>query len=214
MKFGPDMSYYATPRTDLVDLSQNSSVPALEVGCGTGATAQLLVERGIATHVDGVEISPQVAALATQTMRVVTVGNIETIDIKELLAGEGYKTIVLGDVLEHLVDPWRVLRSLVRNLEPGCEVLISLPNIRNLRVILPLVIKGSFEYSNQGLLDKTHLRFFSHSSMVDLISSAGLAIEQQSAQRAGGIKYPWTGRLTKIFGPFLTDQYTFRCVKQ
>lgn len=213
MSAGPDRSYYGTPRVDLVDLSQKTGVPALELGCGTGATAQLLLDRGIAKYVDGIEISDAIAAIAGQRMRNVTVGNIEHIDLQSLVGGEAYETVVLGDVLEHLVDPWQVLRSLASSLQHGCEVLISLPNIRNFRVILPLIFRGTFRYSAQGLLDETHLRFFTHSSMVELITFAGLTIEQQSVHRAGGTKYPWSRHISKFAGPFLVDQYTFRCIK-
>ena len=208
-----ELTYYNRPRTDLVDLAQNRNVATLEVGCGAGATAELLVTRGVASHVDGIEVSPKIAKLATQRMRNITVGNVETIDLTGIVQGQQYRTVVLGDVLEHLVDPWTLLRELTTNLDSEAEVLISLPNIRNLRVIFPLLLKGEFRYRQQGILDKTHLRFFTHSSMIEMIEDAGLSVESETCHLAGSVRYPGLAPLGRMLGALLVDQYVFRCVK-
>ncbi len=209
----PKPEYYCRPRTDLVGLSQNRAVPVLELGCGAGATAELLLQRGVASHVDGIELLPEVAELAGKRMRSITVGDIEKIDLGEAVEGKGYRTVVCGDVLEHLVDPWAVLENLSNHLDSGTEVLISLPNIRNLRVLVPLLVKGEFRYRPQGILDKTHLRFFTYASMRELIEGAGLRIDFEIRQYAGAVRHKKLTHISRLFGRLLVDQYVFRCEK-
>jgi trans-aconitate methyltransferase len=84
--------------------------------------------------------------------------------------------VVFNDVLEHLVDPWAALRSCRSLLTPAGTVVASIPNIRNYKVLRDLAIFGRFQYAEKGILDKTHLRFFTKSSILELFEDAGLRI--------------------------------------
>jgi 2-polyprenyl-3-methyl-5-hydroxy-6-metoxy-1,4-benzoquinol methylase len=86
-----------------------------------------------------------------------------------------YSLIVLGDVLEHTVDPWSSLRLIGETLRSNARVIISLPNVAHLAVRMQLLL-GRFNYSTRGLLDRTHLRFFTRKTALNLIESSGLRV--------------------------------------
>lgn len=94
-----------------------------------------------------------------------------------------FDTIVFNDVLEHLVDPWQVLRDTVDRLSPDGLVLASIPNIRHYSVLRPLLVQGQFTYREMGILDRTHLRFFTLASACDLFTQAGYEIVTASYAR-------------------------------
>ncbi len=162
--------YYANARREVIDHVPSHAKRVLDVGCGLGFTGGLLrAERGI--EVMGLEIHPDIAEAARKHLDSVVVGDFETI---VLPWPEGYfDTIIAADVLEHLVDPWAALTKLIRYLSPGGTIVASLPNIRNLDA-LGQVVEGSFAYKEQGILDRTHLRFFARRDMVALLTGAGL----------------------------------------
>jgi 2-polyprenyl-3-methyl-5-hydroxy-6-metoxy-1,4-benzoquinol methylase len=91
-----------------------------------------------------------------------------------------FDVMVFGDVLEHLKDPETVLREFVRHLSDNGEVIISLPNVANIYVRLNLLF-GRFDYQDRGLLDKTHLHFFTSKTFRQFISDAGLKLERLTA---------------------------------
>ena len=164
--------YYANARRNLADLVPQSARRVLDVGCGQGLTGGLLrAERGI--EVVGIEIHPAVAETARQHLKQVIVGDLETMDLP--FADGYFDCIMMGDVLEHLVDPWSALKKLMRLLHPDGTVVASVPNIRNLGIIKKL-LEGSWTYEEWGILDKTHLRFFAYQDMIRLFEQAGLDV--------------------------------------
>lgn len=144
----------------------------LDVGAATGALGRFLSERG-SFVVDGIEREPAAAARARPFYR-----NVFEIDLEqetvEALAGP-YDFIVCADVLEHLTSPRRALAALTPHLAPGGRILISVPNI-GYAGLLAEILSGDFRYRPLGLLDETHLRFFTRSSMRELLTNAGLTI--------------------------------------
>jgi len=164
--------YYTNARRNLVDLVPKSARRVLDVGCGQGMTGGLLrAERNI--EVVGLEIHPSVAEIARKHLTKVITGDIESI---ELPFTDGYfDCILLGDILEHLLDPWSVLRKLTRLLNPAGTFIASIPNIRNLGIISKL-LEGSWTYEEWGILDKTHLRFFAYKDMIALFNQAGIEV--------------------------------------
>lgn len=147
----------------------------LDCGCAAGYVAAALAER--ACRVDGIEIDAAAAALARGSCSRVYVGSLEDAEFISRLAG-GYDRIILGDVLEHLVDPAATLRMLAYLLASGGRMLISLPNVAHWSVRWSL-LRGRFEYEDLGLLDRTHLRFFTFHSARDLVRDTGLRIVAQ-----------------------------------
>ena len=145
----------------------------LEVGCATGYFTQVLAERGC--KVTGLEIDPGAGQSAETWAERVIVGNAEDEKVWEEVDDEAYDVITFGDVLEHLQDPLAVLRIATRKLKPSGVVITSLPNIAHGDVRLAL-LHGSFEYRDIGLLDRTHIRFFTVQSVRELLREAGLLV--------------------------------------
>src|SRR4030095_3955973 len=142
----------------------------LEIGTATGyLTAEML---RLGCRVTGVEQDPQMASIATEYCDRMLVEDIETLDFEKL--GK-YDAIILGDVLEHLRNPGEILQRLVKQLKPGGKVLMSLPNVANIWVRLNLLL-GRFNYTRVGILDESHLRFFTLHTSQKLADEAGLAV--------------------------------------
>ena len=151
----------------------------LDVGPWTGAHGRHLMQHAGAT-VDGVETDAEAAAVAGADYREVIVGPVDDEAIQARLAGRGYDTILFLDVLEHLRDPAAVLRAAREWLSPGGTVLCSLPNVAHSRVRLALA-RGRFDYADNGLMDRTHLRWFTRDSARELVAGAGYAVTWEDA---------------------------------
>ncbi len=123
--------------------------------------------------------------------------------------------VMLLDVLEHLVDPWSVLRKVVQLVPRGATVIVSVPNVRYWEVSFGLLFRGRWELRDAGVLDRTHLRFFTHDSGADLIRGAGLTLRATTANLAGGRRYALLDRVTLgIMSDFLRSQYLYVCTKE
>jgi O-antigen biosynthesis protein len=146
----------------------------VDFGCATGYMAQFLNRRGC--RVVGVEISPEAAAIAEQFCEQVIVADLDYTSIAEILPEQKFDIAVFGDVLEHLRDPWRTLEQVKTILHPDGYVVASIPNIAHGAIRLAL-LQGRFDYEKQGILDDTHLRFFTRKSIEDLFESAGYLVE-------------------------------------
>ena len=147
----------------------------LDIGCSTGYLAERLAARGCS--VVGFERDAASAAEAERWCEQVIVGDIEaSADRAELLAG--FDFVLLGDVLEHLVDPWAALSFVRGLLAPGGVAVVSIPNVAAWPVRLGL-LAGRFDYTDFGLLDRTHLRFFTRRSAHDLARRAGFRVERE-----------------------------------
>lgn len=145
----------------------------LELGCATGRLSRVLRERGC--EVVGIEIDPDAAKLASEVCDAVIVGDIEQLDLAVELGAQQFDVIVAADVLEHLRDPAEVLTQLRQFLAPGGYVVVSAPNVAHGSVRLAL-LQGSFPYSDLGLLDDSHLRFYTRASLVDMIEQSGFDV--------------------------------------
>jgi O-antigen biosynthesis protein len=145
----------------------------LDVGCAAGDLARVLAERGCG--VTGIEIDPEAAHQAEKHCERVIVGDVEDLDLSEMLGDEAFDVIVFGDTLEHLKDPLRTLDRLEPFLRLEGYVVASIPNVAHGSVRLALM-QGKFQYSPLGLLDDTHLRFFTRESVEQLFEDAGFLI--------------------------------------
>ena len=146
----------------------------LEFGCSTGYFSEALQKKGCT--VVGVEINPIAAKLAEKFCVQVIVADLDLGDIKERVNGMKFDVISFGDVLEHLKDPWQVLRDVRSILKPSGYIVASIPNIAHGAIRLDL-LKGNFNYSDSGLLDKTHLRFFTRKTVYELFAESGYSVE-------------------------------------
>jgi 2-polyprenyl-3-methyl-5-hydroxy-6-metoxy-1,4-benzoquinol methylase len=181
-------AYFGNVRREIEPLLPARAERVLEIGCGAGATLAWLRASGRAGHVTGVELSPEAAALARGQVDVLHEGDADRL-IDHGLPAEGYDLVLCLDVLEHLVDPWATVRRLQRVIRPGGRLIASLPNVRHASVVLPLLLRGEFRYAESGLLDRTHLRFFTRDSALALIGQPGLRVERWQRRL-----HPWPSR--------------------
>ncbi len=145
----------------------------LDVGCAVGVLGQYLTEQQDC-NVDGIEMNADAAEIARPFYRRIMVTDLESADLRYLLEGARYDRIVCADVLEHLRDPGQVLQRLKDHLTPDGKILISIPNIGHIGVFLEL-LSGDFRYREEGLLDRTHLRFFTRKSFLRLLIENGFS---------------------------------------
>lgn len=206
----PPSSYYQHIRNDIIKHITSGSHRVMDVGCAAGFLGEYLKKNGFATEVVGIEIDPQVAKDASGRIDRVFCANLNRVGADELLSKEAvgkFDYIVCADVLEHLVDPWQSLKELVEYLTPDGKIIISLPNVRHWSVWFPLIFRGKWEYRESGILDKTHLRFFTQSSASNLLNNAGLEITE-CQQSMGGLS-----RLLNIFTmTFFSELLGSQCV--
>ena len=171
-----ELAYFTNIRFDLISLiPQNANARILELGAGGGDTLVAIKTKGLAKEVVGIELNPlaessQENSLIDQFL----FGNIETMEIP---FAEGYfDVIICGDVLEHLIDPWAVVQKAAVYLKTGGILITSIPNIRYYGAMVEIFGKGNFQYTEHGLFDKTHLRFFCKKDMVRLLSTANMKV--------------------------------------
>ncbi|QEC47114.1 class I SAM-dependent methyltransferase [Baekduia soli] len=148
----------------------------LDVGCATGYLAADLTRRGCT--VIGAEVDPEAAAQARAWCAKVVVGDLEapeTHDAVAAAAAPGVDVVLCADVLEHLRDPWTVLAWLRTLLAPDGVAVISVPNIGHWTARRE-VLRGRFPYADFGLFDRTHLRFFTYDSALELARRAGFDV--------------------------------------
>jgi GT2 family glycosyltransferase/2-polyprenyl-3-methyl-5-hydroxy-6-metoxy-1,4-benzoquinol methylase len=148
----------------------------LEIGPATGYVTAALTGRGC--RVTAVEIDAQAAALAAPHCERMIVGSIDSAEVREQLRDESFDVIVAGDVLEHLADPAETLRWLRGLLTPGGSVVASIPNVAHGSVRLALLV-GRFRYTERGLLDSTHVHFFTDSTVHELFAAAGFIVQDE-----------------------------------
>jgi 2-polyprenyl-3-methyl-5-hydroxy-6-metoxy-1,4-benzoquinol methylase len=160
-----------------------SGARVLELGCATGYMSEVLAKR-LGCAVTGLELFPEAAAVAREHCQRVLVGDAETFDFERALGRERFDVVLFADVLEHLRDPEAVLRRIGPLLVEGGAAVASIPNVAHGSVRLAL-LGGEFRYGQTGLLDRTHLRFFTRESIQDLFEGAGFSITHWSRRRLG-----------------------------
>jgi len=166
-------SYYENIRNDLIPLIPDSARCILEVGCAAGMTGRELKRRNGA-FVAGIELDADAADAARNVLDDVVQGDIEKMDLP--YSDASFDCILFADVLEHLVDPLSTLVKVRRLLKKGGTIVASIPNVQFHGVVHQL-IEGNWTYQKEGILDETHLRFFTHKEIVKLFSQAGYSIE-------------------------------------
>jgi SAM-dependent methyltransferase len=166
---------YSSHSVILSELREGNKRRLLDVGAADGYLAQLFIERGF--EVTCVEGNPILAARAREKCASVLVSDLN----HEVPSISGpYDVVVYGDILEHLQDPLNVLVQLNRSLARDGVVLISVPNVAHLWIRMQLML-GNFDYAERGILDRTHLRFFTLKSFKGFIQDAGLSLDKMYA---------------------------------
>jgi 2-polyprenyl-3-methyl-5-hydroxy-6-metoxy-1,4-benzoquinol methylase len=169
--------YFGHARREIEPLLPPFAARVLEVGCGSGATLRWLKQSGRCSHTTGIEVFAQAAELARGQVGSLHVGDAERL-VQQAFAPASFDLVLCLDVLEHLVDPWAFVAHLQPLLAPGGVVLASIPNVRHARVVLPLLLQGRWQYADAGQLDRTHLRFFTRETALQLMQPTGLRLQQ------------------------------------
>ncbi len=172
--------YFEQARSEIEPLLPAHAAQVLEVGCGRGATLHWLKASGRCEHTVGIELFEGAAAAARAVVDEVHSGNAEVL-VQHALSPAAFDLVLCLDVLEHLVDPWAFMGQVQRLLKPGGQVVASIPNVRHARVVLPLLLQGRWQYEDAGQLDRTHLRFFTRESALQLM-------QRPSTAEAGGLQ--------------------------
>lgn len=190
-------SYGNLSRSEILPFVPKTAKRVLDVGCHMGAFGENLKKK-LAVEVWGIEPNPETAAFAKLQLDRVIVGFFsEDLDLPD----QYFDVITFNDVLEHMPDPWSVLRLAKRKLaENGC-IVASIPNFRNVENLLHLLRDSDFEYMPNGIRDKTHLRFFTKKSISRMFSDCGLTVKQIQ-----GVNEDW-------WRPSLVRRIVFRLFK-
>lgn len=174
-------TYFTGARHDYVaELPANANARILEIGCAGGETGALaLLERKCGAY-HGVEMYQEAAEMAKARLTEVLVGDIERLDPP--WNSETFDALILSEVLEHLADPWAALRKLLPTLKTGGLVFASSPNISHYSVIARL-LRGEWTLTDFGLMDRTHLRWFTPKAYREMFESCGYCVDAVQEHR-------------------------------
>jgi GT2 family glycosyltransferase/2-polyprenyl-3-methyl-5-hydroxy-6-metoxy-1,4-benzoquinol methylase len=180
--------YHDRPRTDLLALMEHPPRRVLDIGCAAGATGQFIKQQYPEAWVAGIELSTPAAALARERIDLVLEQKLEEVDfVLHGIQPGSIDTVIVADVLEHIYDPWNALVCLRPLLSPDAQVLASIPNARNLGLMNDLA-NGRFSYAAEGLLDITHIRFFTRAEMEKLFRETGYQVLRTERTPSAGLQ--------------------------
>lgn len=167
---GQPAMYYQQTREEMLKYIPQNVRKTLDLGCAQGDFSEL-IKRKFDAECWGVEMDPAVARIAEAKLdRVITADvNLCLDDVPD----NYFDCIICNDILEHLADPYTLLLNLKQKLTGEGVLVASFPNIRYCRILFDLVIHGNWDYKDSGILDRTHLRFFTYKSLVKMFPSLG-----------------------------------------
>jgi SAM-dependent methyltransferase len=169
-----DSAYFQVARRDIVeDLPPGRAARILEVGCGAGTTGAQAKSAGRASRYVGIELDPAAAARAESVLDEVVIGNVESLTLPFPTAS--FDVLILSEILEHLIDPWSVLKRLAPLLVPRGTLYASSPNIAHFSV-LSMLLRNRWDYTDRGRMDWTHVRWFTPQTYREMIEAAGFQI--------------------------------------
>jgi len=169
----PPDEYYRYDRPEMLPFVPSAARSLLEVGCGEGAFLGMLASERPEIVTRGIEINDAAATIGRDHGHDITAGAFPDVADRSTR----FDVIMFNDVLEHIADPWAALEATRELLTPGGAVVVSLPNIRHLDTIHEIVVKGDFRYREEGVLDATHLRFFTMSSARRMFEETGYVVD-------------------------------------
>lgn len=166
--------YFALARREMLQFLPNDVKISLEVGCGDGGFLEILKDEYNCKIAWGVEFDTESAKKATKKLDKVLTGPIE--DHLAELPDNYFNCIIFNDVLEHLIDPYAVLEKMKSKLAKGGVIISSIPNIRYFRNFFEFVMHKNWDYTESGIMDFTHFRFFTYKSIRKMYENAGYHI--------------------------------------
>ncbi|EEA03762.1 Methyltransferase type 12 [Burkholderia sp. H160] len=183
--------YHANGRSDLAQMFTNTPKLILDIGCAAGNNAALVKARFPGSRAWGIEMNRHAAEIARQKLDNVLVGRFEDFDLEhEGIAPGTLDAVLLADVLEHMYNPWDVMVKLREYMSPTGQLVLSIPNTRHLGLMDGLS-KGNWTYAEAGLLDVTHIRFFTRKEMMKFCEETGYRVIQTRNSLDGGLQQFW-----------------------
>lgn len=173
----PERDYYQQVRREVAILVPPQSERVLDVGCAEGILGRYLLEQGV-KEVVGVECVAPVAERARANLSRVFCGDVATLDLP--FEARSFDCVIFADVLEHLADPLSVLKKYAALLKDEGTIVASIPNVRHCQII-HMLTEGHWTYQEFGIMDKTHLRFFTLKEIQAMFQAAGFVIRSLSA---------------------------------
>lgn len=173
--------YLGHVNTGLIGLVDGAPRRFLDLGCSSGALGAALKEKFPGASVVGIEAGRAAAAEAEKRIDRVIHARMEDVDFGAAELAGRFDAVIAADILEHLVNPWQALLRVKAALAPGAQLLASIPNARNLLLVAELVIDGRWTYRDRGLLDVTHLRFFTLAEIQRMLEETGYRCEAYAA---------------------------------
>ena len=187
--------YFSGARLQIEPLLPRFSERVLEVGCGSGGTIRWLKQNQRIGESWGIELFEPAARLAKSVLDHLQVGNAEDL-IATAWPAQQFDLVLCLDVLEHMTEPWRFMQQVAQKVAPSGQLIASIPNVRCLHTLIPLLLRGEWTYTDEGLLDRTHLRFFTRQSALDLLCVNGLRLQECLGFVRPGTKLETLDRLT------------------
>lgn len=166
--------YFTQSRAEMIPFVPETAKKIIDIGCGKGELGEQ-VKAARQAEVWGLEIDPASAKVAETRLDKVLTGDI--VALLPQLPDNYFDVIIFCDVLEHIVDPFSLLNEIKKKLTPGGVVVCSIPNMRYLLTLKALLINKDWHYTHEGVLDKTHLRFFTQKSIRDTFEALGFEIK-------------------------------------
>ena len=190
--------YYDTPRREILPWLPERVVRLLDIGCGSGATTAAVRDARGVEWAGGIEFVDEVAERAEAGFDRVWRGDAAQAPLEAEIPAGSLDLVLCLDVLEHMPDPWTMVRRLSRLIRPGGRLILSVPNIRHWKFVWRLIARGDFVYRDAGLLDRTHLRFFVRRTAIELATCGGLELVAATSAQGWGFPEPrwWLARLS------------------
>lgn len=187
-------NYYKNTRPEIMSVIDFIPKDVLEIGCGQGNFGKGLKLK-YQCSVTGIEINEDQAKVAAKNLDKVYASSVEEAIYK--LRDKQFDLIVANDVLEHLQDPYEVIKKLSKKLARNGRIISSIPNVRNFHVVYALLRNKEWKYTESGILDFTHLRFFTCKSIIEMYESNGYKIvKQQGINKDNNL--PWWFKMVRF----------------
>lgn len=169
----PHKDYYCFERTELIPFIPEDTGRTLDVGCASGLFSEQL-KRIFNAETWGIEMVPEIASQAKSRMNHIFIGSFN--EVYDNLPESYFDCIFFNDVLEHMINPEECLMKIKKNLKEGKPVIASIPNIRHINILKELLLQKDWKYTDSGILDRTHLRFFTKKSIIRMFDDCGYKI--------------------------------------
>lgn len=181
--------YFSGARRLFVDdLPVNSNAKLLEVGCGNGDTAAYALATKKCGWSAGIELCEQPAIEARSRLNQVLIGDVEQMELP--FSAENFDILIMSEVIEHLRDPWKTLKRLRGFLKPGAIILAGSPNVAH-HSVLRMLVSGRWDYTDVGIMDMTHLRWFTPDTYRKLFEDCGYEVTKV----APAVPLRWKARM-------------------